>query len=72
MIKNCIIFFSIIVFALSSWVNAVEVKDLYQAKVLVTSQSSAERHSALQKIMQTVLVRVGGQQLVLTNKIIIE
>ena len=58
------------VFTLSSWVNAVEVKDLYQAKVLVTSQSSAERHSALQKIMQTVLVRVGGQQLVLTNKII--
>tara|TARA_B110000091_G_C13782037_1_gene461618 strand:+ start:150 stop:1313 length:1164 start_codon:yes stop_codon:yes gene_type:complete len=70
MIKNCIIFFSIIVFALSSWVNAVEVKDLYQAKVLVTSQSSVERRSALQKVMQTVLVRVGGQELVLNNKII--
>jgi len=67
MIKKCFIFCGILVFTLSSWVNAVEVKDLYQAKVLVTSQSSAERRSALQETMQTVLVRVGGQKLVLTN-----
>jgi hypothetical protein len=59
-----------LVFTLSSGVNAVEVKDLYQAKVLVTSQSSAERSGALQKIMQTVLVKVGGQQRVLTNNLI--
>mgnify|MGYP006073493509 CR=1 FL=1 len=70
MFKNCSVFCVILVFTLSSWVNAVEVKDLYQAKVLVTSQDSSQRSSALKKTMQTVLVKVGGEKFVLSNALI--
>ncbi len=48
-------------------VNAVEVKDLYVAKVAVDSQSSKDRNKALKQALRSVLVKVGGQQQVLSN-----
>jgi len=59
-----------LVFILSSWVNAVEVKDLYQAKVPVTAQTLAQKSHALKKAMQMVLIKVGGGKDVLSNHII--
>jgi len=46
---------------------AVEVKDLYSAKVPVDSQSKNDRKKALKKAMQIVLVKVGGQNAVLAS-----
>ena len=67
MIKTCFIVCSFFILSLSTSINAVEVNDLYQAKVPVASQSSAKRNNALKKAMQAVLVKVGGQESVLTN-----
>ena len=47
---------------LSSLVNAVEVSDLYQAEVIVSSQNQNDRNIALKKAMKAVLIKVGGQQ----------
>jgi hypothetical protein len=41
---------------------AVEVKDLYLAKVTVASQSKKDRGYALKNAMQSVLVKVGGEK----------
>lgn len=46
---------------------AVEVNDLYQAKVPVSSQSKAERNKALSAAMASVILKVGGQEQVLDN-----
>jgi len=48
-------------------VHAIEVKDLYVAKVPVDSQSRKDRNTALKEALQTVLVKVGGQASVLTH-----
>ncbi|MBL4910193.1 MAG: DUF2066 domain-containing protein [Alteromonadaceae bacterium] len=50
--------------------NAVEVTDLYQAKVAVVSQAKNDRNQAIKNAMQAVLLKVGGQKSVLTNKTI--
>ncbi len=52
---------------LVSTVNAVEVTDLYQAKVVVSSQALAEKNKALKQAMRQVLLKVGGQESVLQN-----
>ena len=49
---------------------AVEVKDLYSAKVPVDSQSKKDRIQALKKAMKIVLVKVGGKNTVLSNSAI--
>ena len=41
--------------------SAVEVKDLYQAKVEVESQSSRDRNVAIKAALRAVIVKVGGQ-----------
>jgi uncharacterized protein len=50
--------------------HAVEVSDLYQAKVSVLSQAKQDRNNAIKQAMQAVLLKVGGQQSVLQHKII--
>ncbi|MCJ8322185.1 MAG: DUF2066 domain-containing protein [Colwellia sp.] len=67
MIKNCFVFCCTFIFSLSASVNAIEVKDLYQAKVPVSSQAPSKRSAALKKAMQAVLIKVGGQVSVLKN-----
>jgi len=49
---------------------AVEVKDLYSAKVPIASQSKKDRVQALRQAMRSILVKVGGQNTVLTNPLI--
>lgn len=55
---------------LSSSIEAVEVKDLYIAKVSVESQGTADRNKALKQALQSVLVKVGGQQSILSHQAI--
>lgn len=70
MIKNCFVFCSFFVISLSTSVYAIEVKDLYQAKIPVSSQAPSKRNAALKKAMQAVLIKVGGQASVLKNDVI--
>ena len=49
---------------------ALEVNDLYQAKIPVDSQASKQRNIAIKKALQAVVLKVGGQSDVLNNKII--
>ncbi len=51
-------------------VSAVEVKNLYNAKVIVNSQTDSERKRALQQAMRAVVLKVGGQQELLSNSTI--
>jgi len=53
-----------------STAHAVEVSDLYQAKVVAASQAKQDRNNAIKNAMQAVLVKVGGEKSVLTNEII--
>lgn len=50
--------------------NAVEVKDLYVAKVAVKSQGKNERNRALKQTLRAVLIKVGGHQSVLNHQAI--
>jgi hypothetical protein len=54
-------------FLASVQVSAVEVKNLYNAKVIVHSQTDSERKRALQEAMGAVVLKVGGKQALLTN-----
>jgi hypothetical protein len=51
-----------------STANAIELTDLYQAKVTVTSQSNGEKNNALKQAMRQVLLKVGGQSSVLADE----
>ncbi len=62
--------FVIITFLSSATLQAVEVKDLYQASVAINSQNSRDRGPALQKALAAVMVKVGGEKSVLENKTI--
>lgn len=50
--------------------QAIEVKDLYQASVAISSQSSRARPSALKEALGAVMLKVGGEKSVLDNDII--
>jgi len=56
-----------ILFFISS-VNAIEITDLYRAKVEISSQSTNEKNNALKQAMRQVLLKVGGQNSVLTHQ----
>lgn len=58
------------VFFSCSSLFAVEVKDLYSAKVPVASQSQKDRTQALRQAMALILVKVGGQNTVLSDPLI--
>ncbi|GHE97919.1 DUF2066 domain-containing protein [Thalassotalea profundi] len=47
--------------------SAIEVTDLYVAKIEVSSQSSKERGQALKSALASVFLKVGGQQQVLSQ-----
>jgi len=53
-----------------SVIEAVEVKDLYEASVTITSRNNADRVIALKEALAAVMVKVGGNKNVLDNKII--
>lgn len=51
-------------------IEAVEVKDLYQASVAINSRNNTDRAIALKEALAAVMVKVGGNKSVLDNKII--
>jgi len=51
-------------------IEAVEVKDLYEASVTITSRNNTDRVIALKEALAAVMVKVGGNKNVLDNKII--
>lgn len=69
---RCVPFFLLMLFNVitAKNVNAVEVKDLYLARVEVTSQSTQARNAAFKKALDVVLVKVSGQTDILQNSII--
>ena len=56
--------------SISLSINAVEVKDLYVAKVPTESQGKSDRNRALKQALRAVLIKVGGQQSVLKHEAI--
>lgn len=60
MLRNCLIF---LFFILSFSVNAIEVENLYSAKVVVSSQSAADRVRALKNALEGVITKVGGKKI---------
>ncbi|MBU2924763.1 DUF2066 domain-containing protein [Colwellia sp. 4_MG-2023] len=62
--------FVILTILSSMTLEAVEIKDLYQASVAINSQSSGDRAHALKKALAAVMLKVGGEQSVLDNEII--
>jgi len=53
-----------------SAIEAIEVKDLYQASVTLNSRNNTDRAIALKEALAAVMVKVGGNKSVLNNKII--
>ncbi len=53
-----------------SAIEAVEIKDLYQASVAINSRNNTDRAIALKKALAAVMLKVGGNKSVLDNKII--
>lgn len=51
-------------------IEAVEVKDLYQASVTINSRNNTDRAIALKEALAAVMVKVGGNKSVLDNKTI--
>ena len=49
---------------------SLEVNDLYQARVSVDSQASHHRKNAIKNALRAVMVKVGGENTVLDNKIL--
>jgi len=71
MFKNIkFLLFVIITFLSSASLEAVEVKDLYQASVAIKSQNISDRGNALKKALAAVMLKVGGEKSVLENDII--
>ncbi|WP_268875395.1 DUF2066 domain-containing protein [Cognaticolwellia mytili] len=60
MFRNCLI---LLIFILSFRINAIEVGNLYSAKVLVTSQSASDRNKALKKALGGVIMKIGGKKI---------
>ena len=64
MIRHCLL---CCIIAFTSMSAAIEVTDLYVAKVAVTTQQSKARNQALKLALSSVFVKVSGQQQVLTQ-----
>ena len=62
MFKHLIALFILVIIFTSSIGYALEVNDLYQAKIPVDSQASKERTVALKKAMQAVILKIGGHE----------
>ncbi|MDG1751876.1 MAG: DUF2066 domain-containing protein, partial [Thalassotalea sp.] len=71
MIRYWLVFTTIFIsISISISVNAVEVKDLYVAKVPIESQGKSDRNRALKQTLRAVLIKVGGHQSVLNHEAI--
>ena len=68
--KIIFLLFVIINFLISIELEAVEVKDLYQASVTINSQNSSDRANAIKKALAAVMIKVGGEKSVLENDVI--
>ncbi|WP_019027679.1 DUF2066 domain-containing protein [Colwellia piezophila] len=55
---------------LSTNLPALEVNDLYQAKVVVDSQARSQREQAIKLALQRVFLKVGGKPSVLADKVL--
>ncbi|OKY27110.1 DUF2066 domain-containing protein [Thalassotalea sp. PP2-459] len=66
---RCVPFFLVMLFnaIIVKHVNAVEVKDLYLARVEVSNQSVQARNAAFKKALDIVLVKISGQTDILQN-----
>lgn len=62
-----VLFVVLSTFFSSMQISAVEVENLYNAKVIVNSQTSSEQKRALQQAMRAVVLKVGGQQALLSE-----
>ena len=62
--------FTVFILLSSIKLEAVEVKDLYQASVAINSQSNKDRAIALKKALAAVMLKVGGEQSILKNEVI--
>jgi len=60
MFRNCLIF---LCFALPLKISAIEVENLYSAKVAVASQSALDRNQALKNALRAIIVKVGGKDI---------
>lgn len=60
MFRNCLIFLFLV---LPLNINAIEVENLYSAKVAVASQSTSDRNQALKNALRAVLMKVGGKEI---------
>jgi len=60
MFRNFLIFFC---FVLPLNISAIEVANLYSAKVAVASQSNDDRNLALKNALRAILVKVGGKEI---------
>jgi len=60
MFRNCLIF---LCFVLPLNISAIEVENLYSAKVAVPSQSAGDRNQALKNALRAILVKVGGKEI---------
>jgi hypothetical protein len=68
MFRYIIVLFVVIsAFFSSMQIFAVEVNNLYNARVTVNSQTNSDQKRALQQAMGAVVLKVGGQQNLLTN-----
>lgn len=67
MYKYCFALYIVFYSLLSS---AIEVKDLYVSKIIVNSQTKAERNKALELAMKAVILKVGGQNSSLEHPLI--
>ncbi len=72
MIKYFTLFYTVIIATLLApiHVQAVEVNDIYQAQVIVDSQSSTIRTRALKSAMRNVLIKASGIKEVSSNSIL--
>jgi len=69
MFRYIIVLFVVIsAFFSSIPILAIEVENLYNAKVIVDTQTDSERKRALQQAMRAVVLKVGGQQTLLSVK----
>jgi len=62
-----VLFVVLSTFFSSMQISAVEVENLYNAKVIVNSQTNSEQKRALQQAMRAVVLKVGGQQALLSE-----
>lgn len=58
--------------SLISAVSAIEVDDLYQAKIKVESQASSDRNKAQKLAFKQVLIKLAGKDAVTSNEVLIK